>query len=804
MGDVQAKISATSALARLALLGVGSVFAGPALSQTAPPAASGSVNVASTTSADQAATADGQLTDIVITAQRRSENLQRVPISVQVINSLTLAQQNLQSPVAISDVEPSIHVGGSGRSSNYYIRGTGSGESQSFDQSVGTFIDDIYHGRSRNSGATFLDLDHVEILKGPQSTFFGNNAIAGALNIVTAKPTDTFGGWARGLISPVSGETDRQYALEGALNVPLTDNLAVRVAGTVNGERGYLTNVNTGSHAPDRDNYAFRATATYRPTDVFDVTLKGEVGGDINKGGLVLRQTACPPDPSFGGPRGFCAVNLAAGAPTGLDNSLYTANPGNETRLHTYEAVLTANYHVGDNTITSVTGYTGYHFNLNLDDDGTALQLINVQAPEEYHQFSQELRLASPTGNKTEFLAGAYYQQDQLRIQQSVSYFFLTPTIASIPPFAALVPFLPLGQQINAVQRTKTYSGFGSLSWNINDKLKLTGGLRGTIVTKGFDWNLFYGTASQAYGGIVTFPAALQPLPGALGLGTAGSVGLNRNDKALLPSAKVQYQIEPHVMTYFSYSRGFKAGGFSVAELSADPANYPFGPEHVDAYEVGLKSELFDRRVSLDVAIFREDFSDLQVVIDGNNAAGALINYVRNAAASRAQGVEVEARWVVNPAFRLSAEGTYLDSKYSNYKNAGPTYAQQLAGQATQDLSGRPTLYAPQWSGNVTGTLTLPVARDYRLTAEAIGIFSSSYYTIFTVDPVSRQPSYARLDARISMDSANGRWGLDVIGKNLTNTLVRTFTGYQPGSFGSLFQDREQFRNVAFQLRYKF
>ena len=795
----------TSVLTCLSMLEISGGLASPAVAQNAPaPPVAPPQATSDAPATDGLSASNGQITDIVVTAQRRSENLQRVPISAQVITSQALTQQNLTSAVAVSDVMPSIHVGGSGRSSNYYIRGTGSGESQSFDQSVGTFIDDIYHGRSRNSGATFLDLDHVEILKGPQSTFFGNNAIAGALNIVTAKPSDTFGGWARGLISPVSGESDRQYALEGALNVPVTSDLSVRVAGTANGERGYLKNVTTGDHAPDRNNYAFRATATYKPADNFDVTLKGEVGRDIDKGGLVLRQVDCPPNPAFGPAQGFCAVNVAAHAPTGLDNSLYSSNPGNETRLHTYETVLTANYKLGEQTITSVTGYTGYRFNLNLDDDGTASQLINVQAPEKYHQFSQELRIASPTDGKIEYLAGAYYQQDQLRIQQSIGYFFLSPTIASIPPFAALIPVLPLGQQINAVQRTKTYSAFGSLSWNATEALKITGGLRGTIVTRGFDWMMFYGTASQAYGGINAFPAALQPLPGALGLGTAGTVGLKRNDKALLPSAKAQYQIEPNVMAYVSYSRGFKAGGFSVAELSADPANYPFKPEHVNAYEIGFKSELFDRRVSLDVAAFRNDFSDLQVVIDGNNAAGALVNFVRNAAASRAQGVEVEAKWVVSPAFRVSTEGTYLDSKYRNYKNAGPTYAQQLAGQQTQDLSGRPTLYAPRWSGNVTANLTVPVARDYKLTAEAIGILSSSYYTIFTVDPVSRQPAYARLDARLSLESADGRWGFDVIGKNLTNTLVRTFTGYQPASFGSLFQDREQFRSVAFQLRYKF
>jgi hypothetical protein len=158
----------------------------------------------------------------------------------------------------------------------------------------------------------------------------------------------------------------------------------------------------------------------------------------------------------------------------------------------------------------------------------------------------------------------------------------------------------------------------------------------------------------------------------------------------------------------------------------------------------------------------------------------------------------------VSPEFRISANASYLDSKYVRYPNASPTYDQQLAGQTTQDLSGSPTLYAPTWSGNVTGTLNVPIYRDYRLTLEATGIFSTTYYTTFTVDPLSAQKSYERLDARVAFDSPDRRWGVDLIGKNLTNTVIRTLFGYEATSFGSAFQDREQLRNVALQFRYRF
>ena len=746
----------------------------------------------------------GQIDDIVVTAQRRTENLQRVPISAQVLSAQAIAQQNIVTVVDIAEQNPSIHVEATGRNTEYFIRGTGSGDNQSFDQSVGTFIDDIYHGRSRGSSATFLDLERVEILKGPQTTFFGNNAIAGAFNIVTKKPGDTLEGWVRGLISPTSGENGGQYAAEGAVTVPLTEDLSLRVAGTLNGMAGYLHDVVTNERAYKERNGAVRGTLRYAPSGGFEATLKGEYSHSLRTPGLVGRQVACPPPAIFGPAAGFCAINLVNNDVYGLQSSNFAANPGGERRLDAYEGVLTLSHPLGDDVVTSVTGYNGYKFNFNLDNDITRQTLLNVQAPEKYRQFSEEVRLTSPVGQKIEYLAGLYFQTDTLNIRQSVNFFFLTPVVSSIPPFAPLVPYLPLGQQILANQTEHVYSVFGSVAWNITTQLKLVGSLRGSIVNKDFNWNLAYGTATQDYGGIVNLPAALQPLASALGTGTAGSVALGRTDRALMPSVRLQYQVEPGIMAYASYNRGFKAGGFSVADVSAIASNFPFNPEHVNAYEVGLKSEFANRHILLNVAAFRNDFSDLQVAITTNSAAGTPVSFVRNAASSRSQGIELEGQFVISPIFRIGVTGTYLDSKYISYPNAGSTLLQQLVGLNSQDLSNQPTLFAPKWSGNVSGIVTLPVFNGYKFSAEATGIFSTSYQTYFSDDPYTVQPGYARLDARISFDAPDGRWGVDIIGKNLTNTIVRTLSFYEPTSFGSLIQDRIQLRNIAFQARLKF
>ena len=262
------------------------------IDEPADPSAAGSNSAAQSASADAQAGTAGQVGEIVVTAQRRAENLQRVPISAEVVGAPALAQQNLTSLNDIGSVRPSIRVSNGLRSNAIYVRGTGSGDSQSFDQSVGTFIDDIYHGRSRGSAATFLDLDHVEILKGPQTTFFGNNAIAGAFNIVTKKPGKDLDGWARALISPDSGTNGGQYALEGGVTVPFSDSFGVRVAGTYNGQKGWLYDTNFRDKRPNVSALAGRVTARWTPTDKLDVVLKGEIGRTRNQGGLYLQTTS--------------------------------------------------------------------------------------------------------------------------------------------------------------------------------------------------------------------------------------------------------------------------------------------------------------------------------------------------------------------------------------------------------------------------------------------------------------------------------------------------------------------------------
>jgi len=270
-----------------------------------------------------------------------------------------------------------------------------------------------------------------------------------------------------------------------------------------------------------------------------------------------------------------------------------------------------------------------------------------------------------------------------------------------------------------------------------------------------------------------------------------------------MPSAQIQYRWAPDTQAYASYTRGFLAGGFNPGDTSGVAASLPFKPEHVDAYEVGLKSEWLERTLLTNLSAFRSDYSDLQVDINSISPNGAVIGMVRNAAASRTQGVELQMQWAATHALRVSSNVSYLHSRYLSYPNAGPTAAQGYAGISVQDLSGKPTQYAPTWAGNVFVDYTHPIPAGYSLRSEIGALFSSAYFYSPLVDPTLMQHSYARVDARLTLDSPDKKWSLELIGRNLNNAKITVFGIAQPTSYGSTVQQYQQPASVFLQALYR-
>ena len=751
-------------------------------------------------SPDQSASSAPQIAEIVVTAQKRTQRLQDVPVSVQVVSGDTLQSKNLTSLEQLAQITPSLTVTKGGATNFLQIRGVGSGGSQGFDQSVATFVDDIYHGRSRASGAAFLDLERIEVMKGPQSTFFGNNAIAGALNIVSAKPGDKFDGWARALY----GEHD-QFALEGAAGGPITDTLGLRVAGTFNGTNGWINNVSLGKDYPRQRNVAGRATLVYKPSSHFDATLKVEASRSHQRGDIDLQIADCPPPAPFT-MGAFCKSAIQQGVPIYQGDKLGNSNdegPGQLINLKTLDTALTMNYHTDSGlTFTSTTGFYGYKYNQNLDLDATPANLITTNAPEKYRQVSQEFRVTSPTGHAIEYMFGAYYQYDHLSYHHDGDQPFRDGGIESNPAFAALVPYLSLGQAIHYQQDENVYSLFGSVTWNVSDRFKVSGGLRTSWDDKSYDRQIYYGHAGETFGGIVPLPANLQALAGTVFAAPPGNLSGNRSDHAWMPSAKLQYQITPRAMAYFSYNRGFKAGGFNGSDVSGSASNVPFNPEYVNAYEVGIKSEWFDRRLLVNFDLFRSDYQDLQVTVREGYLTGPGYAVVRNAATSRSQGAELESKWLATRNLSFGANVTYLDSFYSSFPNASPSALQQALGIKVQDLSGARTPFSPRWSGSLDATYSHDVGRGMKLSVSADPYVSSSYI-ILPGEEATRQSSYVRWDAKISLSGPDDRWSLDVIGKNLNDKSILNFASAYPTSLGTFLLAKEETRNIAVQFRIK-
>jgi outer membrane receptor protein involved in Fe transport len=735
-----------------------------------------------------------EVQQIVVTARLREENLEDVPLSAHVV-ARRLQDQNINSLSDLSQVVSGLKFEPTGRSNEQSVRGINSGNNVSFNQSVPVFQDGVYHGRSRTSGAAFLDLDRVEILKGPQSTYFGNNAIGGALSLITRQPGENFNLSVRTLYGNFG-----QYGVDGAVGGRISNEFSWRAAALVNGQDGYLENAADGSKSPNEDNKAARVSLLYQPSNEFDATLKLEGSKYNQSGGLVQQVDSCPPDARFTTGT-FCNQLLTAGLPTGLENDQNSFPSGQGTELDTAEGVLTLNYRLGARlTLTSISAYNTYDYLLKVAGNPTPIAQITAAVPEDFHQVSQELRIATDTEGTFEYLAGLYYLKEDLEFTQDTNYFLLGRT--AVP---ALQPFAPIGQRITGTQPAETYSVFGSAGVRVFENLKFSAGVRGSRVEKDIDRSLLYGTATQTYGGVAVFTdPTLQTAANGLGLGTTTVQSTTRSDDAVTPSAQIQYFIGDSAMSYGSYTRGFKAGGFNAVDTTGNLANLPYDPEYVDAFEIGLKTKWLDGKLTINTAVFHSEYDDLQVAANSFLANGAIINIVQNAASATSQGVELETRWTISPRFQLALEGTYLDATYNNFTTAGSTQAQQVLGIRTQDLSGQDTPLAPSWSGSLVGAYIQPIAGSLQLTTE-LSVFGSTGYFLGgagTNDDLLYQPGYGRLDARLALQSGN--WVGELVGKNLTDRTIRLAGSAVPATAGTVIESRQAPRSAILQIRYSF
>lgn len=735
-----------------------------------------------------------KLEEVVVTAQKREESLQDVPIAISAVSGEAMRSANVSNLQDLSGSVPGLYVAESFVGDVIFVRGLGSGQNNlGFEQAVGQVVDGYFYGRSRFSRISFLDIERVEVLKGPQGALIGKNTTAGAINITTAKPTDELEGW---LSTSYEFEADEGISVEGAISGPLSDNLRGRMAIKYVDRDGYLKNITTGEDDVTKEDLVGRGTLAWDVTEDVDVMFQYQYGkleheGGNNQYSFCDTTSDQSPVPGIQNTTAIlvglfgddCRANYNRSG-TATKNGVN--KEGKETNFDTY--ALTVNWEVGEHVITSLTGYATYDYADLQDGDRSPAAATLPEFAEDYEQWTQEFRITSPQGDQFDYIAGFFFMEKE----QDTDY---------IVHFNVPAPVLAVSRNTITNEEGTTYAAFGQFTTHLNDQWDITIGGRYTYEEK-------ESTSIQ-------FPSDLYTLnPQAVCINPIGGACSRHNLKDDLdesnfsPVINVQWRPNNDAMYYASVRRGFKAGGFDH-NLVADDADadiferFGFDAEEVTAFEMGAKLKLADGAAQLNVAVFRSEFDDLQLssFLDSTTA----VNTVTNAAGATSQGAEMDITWRASEALTLFGTIAYLDSTYDDYEDAA-CFTLQASGcvNGRQDLSGEKLQFTSDWKATASAEYVWDLGNDLAL----IGFLQLSYvdeYPLQTdLDPKHFQDDYVKVDARLTLSGADDKWELSLIGRNLDNELTASYGDDVPAQAGTVWRSVDAPRSLTLQgvIRY--
>lgn len=731
----------------------------------------------------------GRLQEIVVTAQKRAEGLSDVPISISAVSGAQVESYGQTNLEQISSSVPNLKITQTAIANRIAIRGIASGDNKGFEQSVAMFVDGVYYGRDQLSRLPLIDMERVEVLRGPQPTLFGKNAIAGAVNITTRSPTDEF----EGSISGLYEFNHKEFQVTGVLSGPLSDGLEARVVGYHRSMDGYFYNQKLDRNEPNAEEYYFRGKLEYDRGGSFAAELKLEYADFEMKG---------QPRDVFGAVGNY---NTVFRGPffVSTDPDFVREDNGYESRNKVFGATLNAELDIGEHTLTSVTALLDYKTREVVDVDFSGISFLDgTNLREDYRQFSQELRLASPGGEAFNYIAGVYYQHAKLDVQD---FTLFNPTFLGLG-----APFNALGDTRNDrdyEQKSDLISVFAQGELSLTEQLRITAGAR-------FNHEKKSGSRTLA---VVQGPLSVAPAPVVAAVFRAlniesHSVSGKLSEDSFNPMVNVQFDATDDIMLYASYARGTKAGGFDIRSNSlpnsttvARPGAFMFEDESADNFEAGLKYK--GRDFAFNISAYRTTYKDLQV----NIFDGTLNFNVRNAAAARTQGVEADFRAALADGLTISGALAYLDFEFTNFTNGQCYYLQTPGPGGFCDYTGKRNALTPKWSGNLNFDYWTPVTSDMKVAFNVNADFSSSYVASANLDPRTHQDGYVKLGARLALAQIDNRWEVAVIGRNLTNQrilqtasampLATTITGGAGNAYNGIV-DRP--RTIAVQLTGRF
>ena len=728
---------------------------------------------------------------IEVTAQKRSENAQETPISMNVLTADDIQEKSIEKIDDLQYSIPNLHMTETGISTQLFIRGIGTGNNQGFEQSVGQYIDGVHYGRQQLLRMPFLDLERIEVLKGPQSIMFGKNSVAGALNLASAKPTQDTEIKLGIQYQPTIGAIEYTGVVSGGL----TDTFSARLAIRDYSEDGYIENTFKNRDETIRDETALRLSLLWEPSDAINILLKvehDEFDGEGRQIEVIRDDPALAGYPIPGAT--FSQILGLLGHPGAISDDDFNFKrqaDAEESNTNTLDnATLTANFALGNYTLTSVSGFVAYDFVETCDCDYTAAPIFSVFIDESYQQFSQEIRLVSPIGGAFDWLGGLYYQTSELGFDDNIK--IPDNSILGLISAGALAPLTGQGAGRNYQLDTDIWSAFFQGRYHITDALTLTLGARFTHEEK---------TASRVInitdlstGDITQDPMSPVLFDNVFGIQSEQSPlspqGHNLNGKrdedSFTPLVNISYKIDEDIMAYASATTGFKAGGFDARANNVN--SWEFEEEDATAYEVGIKSLLLDDTLEVNLAFYRTEYDNLQV----SQFDGVLGFNVGNAKETIVQGLEIDGRWIIRDGLSMQYGIAYLDHKFADFTN-GNCYNRQVPdgdigadGNQLCDYTGK--------SGQFTPKLTATIGFDYfteinflgfEYFRTTLGLYHSAKQNVdVNLNPLYEIDSYNKVDMRIALEAE--QWNIALFGKNMTNADVLTYVGNNPLS-GSTF-----------------
>jgi len=659
------------------------------------------------------------LEEVIVTAQKRQENVQDAALAITAISGHDLEARNFESLFDLNQFSPSVISGQIGGMNRLFIRGIGmSSLAEGNDPSSAFHVDGIYVGRPSAQLTSMFDIDRIEIVRGPQGTLYGRNATGGAVNVITRKPTEDFEGY----ISASFGNYKSQK-YDGAISGPLNKLKTVlgRLAVSVSKNDGYVQNEYLNRKTEDQDSYGLRGTLDWDLSPSANILLSAEYSNEDDE-----NYAAAP----FGAYPGFTLFSdTVPGLPKAIvgvrDKTSVSMINVNKREFSSLGGTLALD--ISENWIfKSITGWRRAAYDNTYDsDNGPVTNVGDFYADTKAEQFSEEIQF-SYDSDKLQFIAGLFYFDEKVDVDRRVKFDTF---------FGPGNTYNPKGKM-----DIETWAVFSQVTYSLAQKFRLTAGGR-------------YSAEKRYHDG--AFQGADNSVPPVI-------VVQDKSWGDFTPKLGVEYDLSDQMLLFVSYTEGFKSGSFNIGENNDDGnGNHFYDPEFITAYEVGLKGSTYDDRLRFSLTGFYYDYEDLQL----NKVIGISTRTV-NAATAKNKGIEFEIQSFVGENFLLQADLSYLDAEFTEFDAINP-----LTG-LSEDLSGNKLPGSMEWTANLGFEWTIPVKIEGSLILNVHANYVSDRYFSEFNDPVIGQDAVTRYNSSLNYSDPAGRYTLSLWGKNLSNENV--------------------------------